>query len=68
MPRNGGIQKHTGSLKKENKASISYTDEDRETLRRGLRMLARLIARAHMRRQLTGRRAESEGKDKDHAP
>lgn len=67
MPRNGESQKHTGSLKKENKASISYTDKDQETLRRGLRILARLIVRTQMRRQLSRRQAESERKDKDHA-
>lgn len=68
MPRNGGSQKHTGSLKRENKAYISYTNKERETLRRGLRILARLIVRSHMRRQLNGRRARSERKDKYHAP
>ena len=28
-----------------------YTPEQRETVRRGLRILARIIARAHLRRQ-----------------
>ena len=31
--------------------ATAYTAEQRETLRRGLRILARMIARAHLRHQ-----------------
>ena len=31
--------------------TTAYSAEERETLRRGLRILARMIARAHLRRQ-----------------
>ena len=31
--------------------ATAYTAEQQETLRRGLRILARMIARAHLRRQ-----------------
>ena len=34
-----------------NRRTTAYTAEERETLRRGLRILARMIARAHLRRQ-----------------
>ena len=68
MPRNNGYQKHTGSLRKEKKTSFSYTDEERETLRRGLRMLARLIARVHMRRQLSTHKGGAADSSKDHVP
>ena len=68
MQRDRERQKCTGSLSGRKETPISYTAEQRETLRRGLRILARLIVRMHMRRQLTGRRAGSESKDKDHAP
>ena len=68
LRRIGHKQKHTGIRGNRNKTSFSFTDEERETLRRGLRILARLIVRTHMRRQLTGRQAGSERKDKDHAP
>ena len=67
MPRNNGNQKHTGSLKKEKNTSFSYTDEEREILRRGLRMLARLMAREHMRRQSSTRKGGSADSSKDHA-
>ena len=32
-------------------ASLSHSDEEREVVRRGLRILARIIARAHLRQQ-----------------
>ena len=34
-----------------NRRTTAYSAEQRETLRRGLRILARMIARAHLRRQ-----------------
>ena len=33
------------------RGSPTYSPEQRETVRRGLRILARMIARAHLRRQ-----------------
>ena len=33
-----------------NRRATAYTAEQRETLRRGLRIIARMIARAHLRR------------------
>ena len=68
MPRKSENRKHTGSLKKERRISFSYTDEDRDTLRRGLRMLARLIVRAHMRRQLSMNKDGAANSSKDHDP
>lgn len=40
------------------RGSPSYSAEQRETVQRGLRILARMIARAHLRRQAS--RAETE--------
>ena len=34
-----------------NRRTTAYSAEQRETLRRGLRIIARMIARAHLRRQ-----------------
>ena len=34
-------------------APQAYTAEQRETLRQGLRIMARIIARAHLRRELS---------------
>ena len=68
MPRKSESKKHAGSLKKERKTYFSYTDEERETLRRGLRMLARLIARVHMRRQLSMHKGGAADSSKDHVP
>ena len=34
-----------------NRRTTAYSAEERETLRRGLRIIARMIARAHLRRQ-----------------
>ena len=46
MPRNKGNQKHLGSrYKKKKKTSFYCSDEEQATVRRGLRMLDRLIAR-----------------------
>ncbi len=67
MQRYRERRKCTGSRSGRKETHVSYTAEQRETLRRGLRILARLIVRTHMRRQLTGRRAGPERKDKDHA-
>ena len=33
-----------------NRRTTAYTAEEQETLRRGLRIIARMIARAHLRR------------------
>ena len=66
MQRDRERWKCTGSLSDRKETPASYTAEERETLRRGLRILALLIVRTHMRRQLTGRLAGSERKDKDH--
>ncbi len=52
MQRDRERQKCTGSRGGRKDTPISYTDEQRETLRRGLRILARLIVRAHLRGQL----------------
>ena len=68
MPRKSESKMDAGSLKKEMKTSFCYTDEERETLRRGLRMLARLIARVHMGRQLSMRKGGAADSSKDHAP
>ncbi len=38
------------------KSSVTYTPEQREQLQRGLRIMARVIARAHLRKE--GSRAE----------
>ncbi len=38
-----------------------YTAEQRETVRRGLRVLARIIARAHLRRQAERARVHCSG-------
>ena len=35
-----------------NRRTTAYSAEERETLRRGLRIIARMIARAHLRRQV----------------
>lgn len=49
--------------------SPPYSAEQRETLRRGLRILARIIARAHLRRQAsqsgTVQEPPAEGEDGD---
>ena len=52
MQRERERQKCTGSRSGRKETSIPYTDEQWEMLRRGLRILARLIVRAHLRGQL----------------
>ena len=48
---------------------MAYTAEQQEALRRGLRILARMIARAHLRRQaarsVTAPRPPAEDEDGD---
>ena len=48
---------------------MAYTAEQQETLRRGLRILARIIARAHLRRlaarSTAAPRPPTEGEDGD---
>ena len=56
------------SQRRGERTSFSHTDEQRKRLRRGLRILARLIALAHMRRQSSVHQAGPAGKSKDHAP
>ena len=41
------------------RASLSYSDEEREVVRRGLRILARIIVAAHLRRQTSRSGAEA---------
>ena len=45
------------------RASPAYSAEERETLRRGLRIIARIIARAHLRRKEPGQTAKGEDGD-----
>ena len=47
------------------RTSFSHSAEERETLRRGLRILARLIALAHMLRESPVHQAGTVGKSKD---
>ena len=51
MKRFNRRHKYPRSRGKEKEASISHSDKQRETLLRGLRILARLIVRAHLRRR-----------------
>ena len=52
-----------------NRRTTAYSAEERETLRRGLRIIARMIARAHLRRQaarsVTAPRPPAEDEDGD---
>ena len=45
------------------RGSPTYSTEQRETVRRGLRILARMIARAHLRRQESRPPADHEDGD-----
>ena len=51
------------------RGSPTYSPEQRETMRRGLRILARMIARAHLRRQaarsVTAPRPPADQEDED---
>ena len=46
-----GMRRANGRKPSRDQGATAYTAEERETLRRGLRILARMIARAHLRRQ-----------------
>ena len=46
-----GMRRHNGRNPSRDQRATVYTAEERETLRRGLRIIARMIARAHLRRQ-----------------
>ena len=63
--RNQSTNRRTASKK----PSSSYTGEQRETLLRGLRILACMIARAHLRRQASRFSASPKpsAKDEDEA-
>ena len=65
MRRNKERQNHTGTRIKGKETSFSYTGRERETLRRGLRILTRLIVRSHMRRHSSVNHAGTVGKSKD---
>ena len=45
------MRRANGRKPSRDQRATAYTAEQRETLRRGLRILARMIARAHLRRQ-----------------
>ena len=46
-----GMRRANGRKPSRDQRATAYTAEQRETLRRGLRILARIIARSHLRRQ-----------------
>ena len=46
-----GMRRANGRKPSRDQRATAYTAEQQETLRRGLRILARMIARAHLRRQ-----------------
>ena len=70
-PRGGmsGMRSANGENPPTNRRATAYTAEQQETLRRGLRILARMIARAHLRRQaarfVTAPRPPAEDEDGD---
>ena len=51
----------TAGRKTHRKTSPQHTDAQRETMRAGLRILARIIARAHLERQAEPGEPEAEG-------
>ena len=53
LRRNGmsGMKSANERKPSTDRRTTTYTAEERETLRRGLRIVARMIARAHLRRQ-----------------
>ena len=51
----------TSGRKTPRDTSPQHTDEQRETMQTGLRVLARMIARAHLRRQAERGEREAEG-------
>ena len=46
-----GMRSHNGRKPSTGQRATAYTVEQQETLRRGLRIIARMIARAHLQRQ-----------------
>ena len=46
-----GMRRADGRKSSRNQRATAYTAEQRETLRRSLQILARIIARSHLRRQ-----------------
>ena len=54
--RSGGNARKSGTADRETLGGTSpqHTDQERERMQTGLRILARLIARAHLRRQASG--------------
>ena len=60
-----GMRSHNGRKPSTNSRTTAYSAEERETLRRGLRILARMIARTHLRRQAS-RSAASPRPTKEH--
>ena len=67
MRRSNGRHRHTRSQRTGKKTSFSYSDEQREVLRHGLRILARLIVRTHMRRQSLENQTKAVSKKKNPA-
>ena len=51
MRRDNGRNPQASCRATAERGSPAYSAEQRETMRRGLRILARVIARAHLRRQ-----------------
>ncbi len=51
--RNAG-KSGTGGRKNAGRASLQHTSQERERMQTGLRILARIIARAHLSRQASG--------------
>ena len=47
-----GMRRANGRKPSRDQGATAYSAEERETLRRGLRIIARMIARAHLRRQV----------------
>ena len=62
-----GMRRADGRKPSTDRRATAYTAEQRETLRRGLRILARMIARAHLRRQesRSGAAPEPPAEDED---
>ena len=54
-------RKAPGSSASKDRPMSSYSPKEREKIRRGIRILARMIVRAHMRRNAPTALAEQEG-------
>ena len=69
MKSANGKNRQTNRRATARRGSPTYSTEQRETVRRGLRILARMIARAHLRRQESrsgaAPRPSAEGEDGD---